>query len=208
MSASSSPKYYNQLVSKWLPKLPGIVPKLQGGAKVADVGCGSGLTSLLMAQAFPNTEFFGFDLHSDSVEQAKKNAAGKGLMNVKFQVNSVKDFPGNNYDLICYFDCLHDLGDPVGACQYARSVLHPDGCLMLVEPAAEDKLEDNFADINAIAYAMSTCICTPTSLAQEGCLALGAQAGPTRLQQVTREAGFSNFDVVYKTMSHMVICVS
>ncbi len=208
MADSLSPKYKNQLISAWLPKLPGITPKLQAGAKVADVGCGSGLTTLLMAEAFPNSEFYGFDLHSESIGQAKKVALEKGLTNAKFQVNSVKDFPGDGYDLICYFDCLHDLGDPVGACEYAKNVLHRDGCLMLVEPTAEDKLEENFTDINAISYAMSTCICTPTSLAQEVGLALGAQAGPARLQQVTHDAGFNNFNVVYKTMSHMVIHVN
>ncbi len=205
---SLSPKYKNQLILAWLPKISGIIPKLESGAKVADLGCGTGLTTLLMAEAFPHSEFYGFDLHADSIEQAKIRAVEMGLTNVTFQVCSVKDYPGNDYDLICYFECLHDLGDPVGACQYAKRTLKHNGCILLVEPTANDHLEENFGDINAISYAMSTCICTPTSLAQEVGLALGAQAGPAKIQQVTTEAGFSHFEVVYKTMSHMVIHVS
>lgn len=206
LNASSGPKYRNQLVSDWLPKFPRLIEKLEKGASIADVGCGSGLTTSLMAKAFPNSMFYGFDLHEKSIEEAVNLATKGQLSNLHFKVSSAKAYQAKDgYDLICFFDCLHDMGDPVGVLEYAYKALKPGGQIMLVEPAANDKLEDNLTDTNAIAYAMSTCICTPTSLSQEVGLGLGAQAGPERLAKVSSEAGFTQFDVVYKTMSHMVI---
>lgn len=199
------PKYLNELVRVWLPALDGVADKLGQGAKVADIGCGHGLTTRLMAEAFPQSDFAGFDFHEPSVVEARREAEAAGLGNVRFEVAAAKDFPGDGYDLIAYFDCLHDMGDPVGACAYAKKALAPGGTLMLVEPFAKDRLADNLNDLGRIGYAASTCICTPASLSQEVGLGLGAQAGPARLRAVTEEAGFSQFRVAHETLNHMVI---
>ncbi len=198
-------KYVNQLVSKWLPALDGVVGKLEAGAKFADVGCGHAVTTLVMGRAFPNSEFVGYDFHGPSIERARELAAGEGLANLSFEVATAKDYPGRDFDIVAFFDCLHDMGDPVGACQHAKSTLRPDGTLMVVEPFAMDRLEDNFTPIGRMAYGASTCICTPASLSQEVGLGLGAQAGPARMQKVTEEAGFSNFRVAFETANNLVL---
>ena len=170
--------YIKEIVPVWLPALDGVVDKLTAGARLADVGCGHGVSTLVMARAFPNSEFVGFDFHRPSIDRARAQATEAGLDNVRFAVGSAKDYAGERYDVIAFFDCLHDMGDPVGACQYARKSMQPDGTLMVVEPFANDKLEDNIPPIGRIAYAASTCVCTPASLAQDVGLGLGAQAGP------------------------------
>lgn len=198
-------KYVNQLVSKWLPALDGVVAKLEAGAKFADVGCGHAVTTLVMGKAFPNSEFVGYDFHAPSIERARELAAEEGLANLSFEVASAKDYPGRDFDIVGFFDCLHDMGDPVGACRHAKSSLKPDGTLMVVEPFAMDRLEDNFTPIGRLSYGASTCICTPASLSQEVGLGLGAQAGPARLRKVTEEAGFSSFRVAFETANNLIL---
>ncbi len=199
------PGYVHNLVQSWLPALDGVVDRLEGGAQVADVGCGHGVSTMIMARAFPNSQFVGFDFHAPSVECASKAAADAGLENVRFERASAKDFPGEGYDLIAFFDCLHDMGDPVGAAKHARSALKPDGKVMLVEPAAGDALEENLNPIGRVYYAFSTAICTPASLSQEVGLALGAQAGPKRLLGVLQDGGFASARVAASTPLNLII---
>lgn len=199
------PGYQANLISDWLPALDGVTAKLEAGAKVADVGCGHGASTIVMAAAFPKSTFVGFDFHDESIAQANDRAREAGLSNVRFEVATAKDFPGKDYDLIAYFDCLHDMGDPVGAAAYTRKALKPEGTMMVVEPFAQDGLEDNFNPVGRMFYAFSTMICTPASLSQEVGLALGAQAGPKRLEQVVREGGFSKFSVAATTPFNLVL---
>ena len=186
--------YRHRLVQNWLPALDGVVEKLTRGAKVADVGCGHGASTRLMAEAFPNSTFYGFDYHEGSIETARDLTREAGLSDrVVFETQSAKTIPAKGYDLVCFFDCLHDMGDPVGALNHMRTTMAEDGTCMLIEPFANDRLEDNLNPVGRLYYAVSTMICTPASLDQEVGLALGAQAGEARLREVARQGGFSRF---------------
>ena len=178
------PGYIHNLVQNWLPTLDGVVAKLQNGAKVADVGCGHGWSTVIMARAFPQSEFVGYDFHPGSIEQAQAHAREHNLTNVRFQVGTAKDYPETGLDFVTFFDCLHDMGDPAGAAAHVKQSLKPDGTWMIVEPMAADRLEDNMNPIGRIYYAASTMVCVPTSLAQEVGAALGAQAGEAKLREV------------------------
>ncbi len=198
--------YRHHLVDEWLPALDGVVEKLQRGAKVADVGCGHGASTILMAKAFPQSRFFGFDYHSPSIEQAREAARAAALSDqVNFEVAAAKDFSGADYDLVTHFDCLHDMGDPVGAAAHARAALKPDGTWLIVEPFAHDRLADNLNPVGRIYYAASTMICTPASLSQEVGLALGAQAGELRLRQVVTAGGFTRFRRATETPFNLIL---
>jgi SAM-dependent methyltransferase len=186
------PGYRAYLVAEWLPALEDVVPKLEAGATVADVGCGHGASTLIMAQAYPASCFYGIDYHPPSVEVATQRAAAAGVADrVTFAVATAKDYADHAYDLICFFDCLHDMGDPVGAARHAYHTLKPDGTVLLVEPFAGDRLEENLTPVGRLFYAASTFICTPNALSQEVGLGLGAQAGESRLREVFLEAGFT-----------------
>ncbi|MEF9897353.1 MAG: class I SAM-dependent methyltransferase [Pseudomonas sp.] len=200
------PGYRAHLVAEWLPALSGVVEKLQAGAKVADIGCGRGASSIIMAKAFPSSKFLGFDFHAPSIDVANQHALEEGLGDrVQFFEASAKDFPDNEFDLICYFDCLHDMGDPVGAARRAFAALKPGGSVMLVEPFANDSLDDNGTPVGRLFYAVSTFICTPNSLSQEVGLGLGAQAGEARLRAVFQEAGFSGFRRATETPFNLIL---
>jgi SAM-dependent methyltransferase len=200
------PGYAANLVSSWIPALDGIEAKLQSGARVADVGCGHGASTILMAQAYPNSEFAGFDYHDASIEHARTAAAEAGVAErVRFEVASAKQYPGESYDLVCMFDCLHDMGDPVGAAAHVLETLAPDGTWMIVEPYAGDRLEDNLNPVGRVYYGASTLVCTPASRDQEVGLALGAQAGETRLREVVSAGGFSRFRRAAETPFNLVL---
>ena len=199
------PGYRSNLVPNWLPTLDGVLPKLQTGAKVADVGCGHGISTIVMAQAFPKTHFLGFDYHATSIERARELAQEANLSNVTFEVATAKSYPGRDYDLVTFFDCLHDMGDPVGAAAHVRTTLKADGAWMIVEPNAQDDLADNLNPVGRVYYAGSTLICVPTSLSQEVGLALGAQAGEARLRQVVTAGGFTRFRRATETPFNMVL---
>jgi SAM-dependent methyltransferase len=200
------PGYRAHLVAEWLPALDGVVPKLTAGARVADVGCGHGASTLIMAQAYPASRFFGYDLHAPSIATASRLAADGGLADrVTFVESTAKNYDGKDYDLICFFDCVHDLGDPVGAARHALQALKPDGTVLLVEPFAGDHLKDNINPVGRLFYAASTCICTPNSLSQEVGLGLGAQAGEARLRKVFREAGFTRFRRATATPFNLIL---
>ncbi|HEX2046814.1 MAG TPA: methyltransferase domain-containing protein [Acidimicrobiales bacterium] len=201
-----APLYRGSLVREWIPSLDGVEAKLRGGAKVADVGCGYGISTVLLAQAFPRSTFVGFDLHRESIEAAEKAAAEAGVADrVRFEVAGASSFGGTGYDLVCFFDCLHDMGDPVGAAAHTLSTLAEDGTLMLVEPAAGDRVEENLNPVGRLYYAGSTFLCTPSALAQPGGHSLGAQAGPERLGQVLAEAGFSRLRATVATPFNVVL---
>jgi SAM-dependent methyltransferase len=198
--------YKHHLVQEWLPALDGVVEKLKRGAKVADVGCGHGVSTQLMAEAFPNSRFFGFDYHEGSIEAARKAAKDARLSErVSFDVHSAKTYPANDYDLVCFFDCLHDMGDPVGAIRHVRETMAADGTCMLVEPFANDRLEDNLNPVGRVYYAASTMICTPASLDQEIGLGLGAQAGEARLREVARQGGLTRFRRAAETPFNLIL---
>lgn len=200
------PGYKTFLIDDWLHKLDGVVEKLERGAKVLDVGCGHGASTIILAKAFPNSEFYGVDYHVDSIAAAEQAAMDAGVDGrTHFSVCTAKDIAGGPYDLICYFDCLHDMGDPVGAARQARNCLAKDGKLLLVEPMAKDALEDNMNPLSALFYAGSTFLCTPCSKSQEVGLALGAQAGPKRLSEVLNQAGFSGVRVATESMANLII---
>ena len=200
------PGYNANLVSSWIPALDGVEAKLKAGAKVADVGCGHGASAILMAKAYPKSEFFGFDYHAPSLERAKDLAKEAGVSDrVTFAKATAKDFPAKDYDLVAFFDCLHDMGDPVGAGKHVRESLAKDGVWMIVEPFAHDKLKDNLNPVGRVYYSASTFICTPASLSQEVALGLGAQAGERRLRQVATEAGFTRFRRATETPFNMVL---
>ncbi len=199
------PGYNAHLVSQWIPALKGVKNKLEHGAKVADVGCGHGASTILMALAYPNSKFYGYDYHAPSIARAKQLAKEAGVSRrITFEQASAKDYPALGYDLIAFFDCLHDMGDPVGAGKHAREALADDGAWMVVEPYAHDDLKDNLNPVGRIYYAASTMICTPASLSQEVGMALGAQAGEKRLRQVAKEAGFSKFRRAAETPFNLV----
>lgn len=197
------PGYKSHLVAEWLPSLDGMVERLERGAKVADVGCGHGASTAIMAQAFPASEFVGVDLHEGSISRAREQYGD--LPNLRFEAASAQKFAGGGFDLITIFDALHDMGDPVGAAAHARRALKPDGALMLVEPIAGDGLSDNLNPVGRVYYAFSASICVPASLAQEVKAALGAQAGEKRLGEVARQAGFSHFRRAAETPFNMVL---
>ena len=200
------PGYAMNLVSQWIPALEGVKARLEAGGRVADVGCGHGASTIIMAQAFPRASFAGFDYHPASVEWARRAAdkAGMGDRAI-FEVAAAKDYPGTGYDLVTFFDCLHDMGDPVGAARHVRKSLAPGGVWMLVEPFANDRLEDNLNPVGRLYYSASTLLCTPASLSQEVGLALGAQAGEKRLREVLTEAGFTRVRRVAQTPANMIL---
>jgi SAM-dependent methyltransferase len=200
------PGYAANLVENWLPALDGVAEKLRRGARVADVGCGHGASTILMAKAFPNSDFVGFDYHMPSIERASEAAREAGIGDrIRFEVATAKSFPGKDYDLVAFFDCLHDMGDPVGAARHVRQSLAPDGTWMVVEPFAHDRLADNLNPVGRIFYAASTMICTPASLSQEVGLGLGAQAGEARLRDVVTQGGFSRFRRATETPFNLVL---
>jgi SAM-dependent methyltransferase len=200
------PGYRANLVAEWIPALDGVQEKLERGARVADVGCGHGASTIIMADAFPNSEFFGFDYHDASIERAREAATEAGVGGrITFEVASAKDFPGDGYDLVCVFDCLHDMGDPVGASAHVLKTLATDGTWMIVEPFANDRVEDNLNPVGRVFYGASTVICTPASLAQEVGLALGAQAGEARLTEVLEQGGFTRVRRATETPFNLIL---
>jgi ubiquinone/menaquinone biosynthesis C-methylase UbiE len=199
------PGYAANLVSSWIPALPDAKQKLEAGARVADVGCGKGASTILMAKAFPNSRFFGFDSHDKSIEAARESAHQNGVSDrVTFEVSSAKMFPGKNYDFVAVFDCLHDMGDPIGAAAHVRQSLAKGGTWMIVEPFANDQLKDNLNPVGRVYYSFSTLLCTPCSRSQEVGLCLGAQAGEARIREVVRSAGFSRFRRATETPFNIV----
>ena len=202
------PGYRTNLVEAWLPALAGVADKLASGARVADVGCGHGASTIAMAEAFPASTFTGFDVHEPSITSARKRAADAGVVDrTRFEVGTAQTFDGR-YDVVCFFDCLHDMGDPVGACARAREALEPGGVLVVVEPMAGDRLEDNLNPVGAAYYGFSTLLCTPNSLSQDVGTALGAQAGEARLREVATAAGFTSVRRVAETPFNMVLEVT
>jgi 2-polyprenyl-3-methyl-5-hydroxy-6-metoxy-1,4-benzoquinol methylase len=201
------PNYIGNLVSSWIPALEGVEDKLKKGAKVADVGCGHGASTILMATSFPNSHFIGFDYHPPSIGHSRQAAAKAGVAErVTFEVASAKDYRGKaEYDLVAFFDCLHDMGDPVGASAHVLSTLKKDGTWMIVEPFASDKLEENLNPVGRVYYSASTMICTPASKSQEVGLALGAQAGEARLRDVAVKGGFTRFRRAAETPFNLVL---
>ena len=200
------PNYRAHLISEWIPALEGTEAKLKAGAKVADVGCGLGTSTILMAQAYPKSSFVGFDYHDGSIKMAREAAAKAGVGDrVKFEVAKAKDYPGKGFELVAFFDCLHDMGDPEGAAKHVKESMAPDGAWMIVEPFAHDKLEDNLNPIGRVYYAASTMLCTPASLSQEVGLALGAQAGEGRLSKILKAAGFSRVRRAAETPFNIVL---
>jgi SAM-dependent methyltransferase len=200
------PGYRAHLVAEWIPALEGVQEKLERGAKVADVGCGHGVSTIIMADAFPNSELFGFDYHAASIERAREAAAQAGVADrVTFEVASAKDYPGAGYDLVCVFDCLHDMGDPVGASAHVLATLDDDGTWMIVEPFANDQVEENLNPVGRVFYGASTVICTPASLDQEVGLALGAQAGEARLAEVIGQGGFTRVRRATETPFNLIL---
>ena len=197
--------YESQLADVWLPAVDGAVAKLSSGAKVADVGCGAGITSLIMARNFPNSRIFGFDAHQPSIQRASEMAAAEGLEDrVSFECATAQAFPGEEYDLVMIIDALHDMGDPVGAARRVRESLAPDGVWLLVEPFAHDRTEDNFNPLGRWFYSVSTMLCTPGALSQAGGYSLGAQAGEARLREVATKAGFTWFRRAAETPFNLI----
>jgi SAM-dependent methyltransferase len=200
------PGYAAHLVNEWLPALDEVVEKLKEGASVADVGCGLGASTIIMAEAFERSTFLGIDIHEPSIGAARKAAVEAGVdQRTRFDVATAKEISGTGYDLVCLFDCLHDMGDPVGAARSIRRALAPDGTLMLVEPMAGDGLEDNLNPVGRTFYGLSTVICTPASRAQEVGLGLGAQAGQARLGRVLAEAGFTRVRRATQTPFNLIL---
>jgi SAM-dependent methyltransferase len=199
------PGYNAHLVGEWLPALEGVVEKLERGARVADVGCGHGASTILMAQAFPNSTFVGSDYHAGSIETARARAQDAGVgERVRFDVEPAATYAGDGYDLVTTFDCLHDMGDPVGAARHVLGTLKPDGTWMIVEPYAGDRVEDNLNPVGRAYYSFSTLLCTPASLSQEVGLALGAQAGEARIRDVVQTGGFTRFRRAAETPFNLV----
>ncbi len=199
------PGYAANLVTSWVGALDGVRAKLEAGATVADVGCGLGASTILLAQAFPRSTFVGFDFHTESIDLARKAAAEGGVSDrVRFEVAGASSYPGTGYDLVAVFDALHDLGDPVGAARHILSTLAPDGTWLLVEPSAGDRIEDNFNPVGRIFYSASAMICVPSSLAQDVGLGLGAQAGEIRIREVVTQGGFTRFRRAAETPFNLV----
>jgi 2-polyprenyl-3-methyl-5-hydroxy-6-metoxy-1,4-benzoquinol methylase len=199
------PGYAANLISSWIPALEGVQERLMQGAIVADVGCGLGASTILMAKSYPKSKFFGFDYHEKSIETAKQRAQDAGVGDrIQFKVAKAKDYPGANYNFVTFFDCLHDMGDPVGAAAHVRSTLEAHGTWMIVEPFAGEKIEDNLHPVGRAFYGASTLLCTPASLSQEVGLALGAQAGEKRLQEVVTAGGFGHFRRATQTPFNLI----
>jgi SAM-dependent methyltransferase len=200
------PGYNANILQKWLPSLDGIVDKLERGARVADVGCGHGYSTVMMAEAYPNSEFIGFDFHAASIDEARRHADHHNVQNnVRFEVSSAKQYPGEDYDLVTCFDCLHDMGDPVGAAKHIHGSLKADGTWMIVEPFAHDRLEQNLNPVGRLYYAASTLVCVPASLDQEVGAALGAQAGERKLRDVVVSGGFSHLRRATETPFNLIL---
>jgi SAM-dependent methyltransferase len=200
------PGYRANLVESWIPALDGVDEKLRAGARVADVGCGHGASTLIMAEAYPASTFVGFDYHDGSIAEATDRARAAGHADrVRFEVAAADDYPGAGYDLVTTFDCLHDMGDPVGAARHVLETLAPDGTWLIVEPFANDRVEDNLNPVGRIYYAASTLLCTPASLSQDVGLALGAQAGEQRLRDVVTAGGFGGFRRATETPFNLVL---
>lgn len=200
------PGYAANLVAAWIPALDGVDEKLKAGAKVADVGCGLGASTILMAEAYPNSEFVGFDYHDGSIATAKQKAEDAGVADrVRFEVAKAKEYPGNDYDFVTFFDCLHDMGDPVGAAKHVKDSLKDDGTWMIVEPFANDAYADNHNPVGRVYYSASTIICTPASRSQEVGACLGAQAGEARMRDVASEGGFTRFRRATETPFNLVL---
>jgi SAM-dependent methyltransferase len=198
--------YRNSLVREWLPSLRGVEDKLRAGAKVADVGCGHGHSTILMAEAFPQSRFWGFDYHEQSIESARSNARNSAAaQRVSFQVASATSYPAEGFDLICFFDCLHDMGDPLSAARHAKRALAEDGTVMLVEPFAHDRVEENLNVVGRLYYSASTTLCCAHSLSEDGGAALGAQAGEARLAAVFKKAGFGEFRKANATPFNLIL---
>jgi SAM-dependent methyltransferase len=198
--------YRNSLVREWLPSLNGVEKKLRAGAKVADVGCGHGHSTTLMAEAFPQSRFWGFDYHGKSIETARRHAQDAGVGDrVSFEVANAVNYPLEAFDLICFFDCLHDMGDPVGAARHAKKALAEDGTVMLVEPFANDRVEENLNTVGRLYYSASTTLCCAHSLSEDGGAALGAQAGEARLASVFKKAGFGEFRKAKATPFNLIL---
>jgi 2-polyprenyl-3-methyl-5-hydroxy-6-metoxy-1,4-benzoquinol methylase len=199
------PGYAANLVSNWIPALDGVEKRLRSGGRVADVGCGHGASTIIMAQAYPEAEITGFDYHEPSIQKAHAAAAKAGLANrVRFEVASAKTYPGSGYDFVAVFDCLHDMGDPVGAAAHVLQSLRPEGSWMIVEPYANDRLEQNMNPVGRVFYSASTFICTPASRAQEVGMCLGAQAGEQRIRDVVTKGGFTRFRRATETPFNLV----
>jgi len=199
------PGYAANLVSSWIPALAGVTKKLEAGGRVADVGCGKGASTLLMTKAFPNSKFFGFDYHAKSIEAARENAERDGVADrVTFKVAKAKEYPEKDLDFVTIFDCLHDMGDPVGAAKHIRKSLRDDGTCMIVEPFANDALKDNLNPVGRVYYSFSTLLCTPCSRSQEVGLCMGAQSGEARMREVVTSAGFSRFRRATETPFNIV----
>jgi 2-polyprenyl-3-methyl-5-hydroxy-6-metoxy-1,4-benzoquinol methylase len=199
------PGYAAHLLSSWIPSLADVEDKLKRGARVADVGCGLGASTILMAKSYPKSEFVGFDYHDKSVETARQRARDAGVGDrIRFEVAKAKDYPGKDYDFVTFFDCLHDMGDPAGASSHVLGSLKKDGTWMIVEPFAGDKLEDNLHPLGRAMYGASTLLCTPASLSQEVGLALGAQAGEKRLREVVTQGGFTRFRRATQTPFNLI----
>lgn len=198
------PNYVGNIVANWIPSIQGMREALAAGATLADVGCGYGYSTMLMAEAFPKSQFTGFDLHAPSIAKAQKMVAEAGLGNCKFAVAEATDFGGSPYDFVACFDCLHDMADPIGAARHVHEMLRPHGAWMIVEPFANDAPEENLNTIGRVFYAASTLICVPASQAGNG-PALGAQAGEGRLGKVVQEAGFSRFRRATQTPFNLVL---
>jgi SAM-dependent methyltransferase len=198
--------YRASLVPEWLPALDGVVGRLEAGIAVADVGCGHGHSTILMAEAFPRSRFHGFDVHAASIEEARRNAEEAGVAGrVRFDVARAVDYPGRDYGLVCFFDCLHDMGDPVAAARHAAGVLAPGGTVMLVEPFANDRVEDNLSAVARLYYAASTMLCCAHAISEGGRLVLGAQAGEARLAEVFRKAGLTHFRRAAETPFNLIL---
>lgn len=198
--------YRGSLVSQWLPALDGVVEQLERGITVADVGCGHGHSTLLMAKAFPHSRFYGFDTHATSIDAARRHAQDEGLSDrVTFEVGRAASYPGNNYGLICFFDCLHDMGDPLSAAQHAAQALAPGGTVLLVEPFANDRVEDNRSPVARLYYAASTALCCAHAISEGGRHVLGAQAGEARLAEIFRKAGFTHFRRAAETPFNLIL---
>jgi SAM-dependent methyltransferase len=199
------PGYNAHLLSEWLPALDGVIAKLEQGARVADVGCGHGASTVLMARAYPESRFVGSDYHQGSIDTARARAQEAGLSDrIEFRAESAQQYGGEGYDLVTMFDCLHDMGDPLGAARHVLGTLAPDGTWMIVEPQAGDRVEDNFNPVGRAYYGFSTLLCTPASLSQEVGLALGAQAGEARIREVVTAGGFTRFRRVAETPFNLV----
>ncbi len=203
------PSYASNLVQTWIPSLNGVREKLERGASVADIGCGHGASTIIMAKAFPESQFIGFDPHGPSIEHARQHAREAGLTNVRFEIATAQDFPKRHdaagYDFVCVFDALHDMGDPRGAARHVRESLKPGGTWMIVEPAASNRLEENLNPIGRVYYAFSAAVCVPSALSQSGGDSLGAQAGPARLTSIVESGGFKSTRIAAQSPFNLVL---